>query len=146
MATKSRADKYFLPTGISLIGGLLIIAPLFLKIPSDYATFVAKDTLNKSETINRDRIAQRKATADLIKKTGLLPFGRTLRIIDYDDGHKPPKLTRQTLQHYLADEVVFVYDRSSTCIGKIQNRRFIWKRDSSTVCNDAPVINSDSEY
>ncbi|MBD2773330.1 hypothetical protein [Iningainema tapete] len=142
--TKSRADKYLFPTGISLFGGLLIAAPLFLKVPSDYTTFAVKDSLQQSEEINRERINQRKETADLIRKTGLLPEGRTLRIVDYDDGIKPPKLKRQILQSYLADQVLFVYDRSNICIGKIENRRFIWKRKTNAACNNAPVINEDS--
>lgn len=141
---KSRADKYLLPTGVAAFGGLLIIAPLFLKAPSDYATFAAKDSVKQSEEVNRDRIQQRKQTAELIRKTGLLPEGSTLRIVDYDDGAKPPKIKRQILQSYLADQVLYVYDRSNTCIGKIENRQFIWKRKSTDACNNAPVISEDN--
>lgn len=140
----SRADKYIFPSGVALVGGLLIVAPLFLKAPADYATFAAKDTLQQSETINRDRITQRKTTADLIRETGILPEGRSLKLIDYDNSNKRPKLRKQTLQHYLADEVVFVYDRSNICAGRIENRTFIWKGDNSTACENAPVMNSDN--
>lgn len=140
----SRADKYIFPTAVAAVGGILIIAPLFLQMPSEYATFATKKQLTASEEVNRDRIAQRKTTAELIEKTGLLPEGKTLRLIDYDNGTKRPKVRKQTLQHYLADEVIFVYDRSNICAGKIANRKFIWKGDSSIACKNAPVIDSDN--
>jgi hypothetical protein len=140
----TRADKYIFPTAVAGLGGLLIIAPLFIQVPSEYATFATKKQLAESEAINRDRIAQRKITADLIQKTGLLPEGKSLRLIDYDNSTKRPRIKNQTLQHYLADEVVFVYDRSNICAGRIANRKFTWKGDSSTACKDAPVINSDN--
>lgn len=137
----TRTDKYFLPTAIAFFGGVLIVLPLFVQAPSDYVTFLTKKQLAQSEAINRDRIVQRKTTATLIEKTGLLPEGKTLRLIDYDNGIKRPKIRNQTLQHYLADEVIFVYDRSNICTGKIANRKFMWKGDSSNACIDAPVIN-----
>lgn len=140
----SRADKYIFPTAVAGVGGALIIAPLFIQVPSEYATFATKKQLADSEAINRDRIQQRKTTAELIEKTGLLPEGKSLRLIDYDNSSKRPRIKSQTLQHYLADEVVFVYDRSNICAGKIANRKFTWKGDSSTACKDAPVINSDN--
>jgi len=140
----TRADKYIFPTAIAGLGGALIVAPLFIQVPSEYATFATKKQLAESEEVNRDRIQQRKTTAELIQKTGLLPEGKTLRLIDYDNGKKRPRIKNQTLQHYLADEVIFVYDRSNICAGRIQDRKFIWKGDSSTACTNAPVINSDN--
>ncbi|GAX46178.1 hypothetical protein NIES4075_71990 [Tolypothrix sp. NIES-4075] len=140
----SRADKYIFPTSVAALGGALIVAPLFIQVPSEYATFATKKQLASSEEIQRDRIQQRKTTAELIQKTGLLPEGKTLRLIDYDNGTKRPRIKSQTLQHYLADEIVFVYDRSNICAGRIQDRKFVWKGDSSTACKNAPVINSDN--
>ncbi|MGI8502181.1 MAG: hypothetical protein ACR2LR_13755 [Hassallia sp.] len=140
----SRADKYIFPTAVAFLGGALIVAPLFLVMPSEYTTFATKKQLAVSEEIQRSRIQQRKTTAELIQKTGLLPEGRSVRLIDYDNSDKRPRLKNQTLQHYLADEVVFVYDRSNICAGRIQDRKFIWKGDSSTACSQAPVINSDN--
>ena len=140
----TRADKYIFPTGVAALGGVLILAPLFLQVPSEYATFTTKKKLAASEEINRSRIQQRKTTAELIQKTGLLPEGKTLRLIDYDNSTKRPRIKNQTLQHYLADEIVFVYDRSNICAGRIENRKFIWKGDSSAACTQAPVINSDN--
>ena len=139
----SRADKYIFPSSVAALGGALILAPLFLQMPSEYTTFATKKQLAISEEINRDRIQQRKTTADLIQKTGLLPEGRSLRLIDYDNSKTRPRLRKQTLQNYLADELIFVYDRSNICAGRIQNRKFTWKGDSSTACKNAPVINSD---
>lgn len=140
----SRTDKYTVPTIISGIGGLLIIAPLFFQVPANYATFQVKQQVAASEEVNRDRIAQRKKTAELIQKTGLLPEGRSYRLIDYDDSNKRPRVKSKSLQAYLADEVVHVYDRSNVCIGVIKNRKFTWKGDSKTACNGAPQINSDN--
>jgi len=140
----SRADKYIFPTSVAGLGGLMIIAPLFIQVPSEYATFATKKQLAESEEIQRSRIAQRKTTADLIQKTGLLPEGRSVRLTDYDNSKKRPRIKSQTLQHYLASEVVFVYDRSNICAGRIQDRKFIWKGDTSTACKNAPVINSDN--
>ena len=140
----SRADKYILPSSIAVIGGALILAPLFLQMPSEYTTYATKKQLAVSEEINRDRIQQRKTTADLIQKTGLLPEGRSLRLIDYDNSTTRPRLKKQTLQNYLADELIFVYDCSNICAGRIQNRKFTWKGDSSAACKNAPVINSDN--
>ena len=139
----SRADKYIFPTAVAALGGVLIVAPLFIQVPSEYATFATKKQLASSEEIQRSRIQQRKTTAELIEKTGLLPSGKTLRLIDYDNSTKRPRMKNQTLQHYLADEVIFVYDRSNICAGRIENRKFIWKGDTSTACKNAPVINSD---
>ncbi len=140
----SRADKYILPSGVAFLGGLFVIAPLFLKAPSDYATYTAREALEQTEEINRDRIKQRKQTADVIRQTGVLPEGRTLTIVGYvDNAQRPPGLKQRTLNRYLPDQVIHVFDESGICIGKIQNRKFIWNRQDASACDNAPVISLD---
>lgn len=137
----SRSDKYMVGSGIAFLGGVVIIAPLFLKAPSDYATYTARESLEQSEEINRNRIQQRKKTADVIKATGVLPEGRTLTITGYvDNNQRPPGLKRKTLNRYLLDQIVHVYDESGRCIGKIENREFLWYRQDASACDNAPVI------
>jgi hypothetical protein len=140
----SRADKYILPSGVAFLGSALIIAPLFLKAPSDYATYTARETLEQSETINRARIKQRKQTADVIRQTGVLPEGRILTIVGYVDNEKrPPGLKPKTLNRYFPDQIVHVFDESGVCVGLIQNREFVWNRQNASACKNAPVVTSD---
>lgn len=140
----SRADKYILPSGVAFLGGVFILAPLFLKAPSDYATYTARKTLEQSEVTNRDRIKQRKQTADVIRQTGVLPEGRTLTIVGYvDNDQRPPGVKPKTLNRYLPDQVVHVFDESGVCVGVIQNRQFVWNRQNASACKNAPVISSE---
>jgi hypothetical protein len=138
----SRADKY-MPAALMGFAGLAFIAsPLFLNVSFQYQEYSTNNQLKSSENANRQEIIERKKTADLIKKTGLEVQGQTLRIVDYTDNpENPPYMKPTVLRAYLESQKVWVYDASGTCIGKIEKRKFLWKRENSKVCEKIPTLN-----
>ncbi|NEU76705.1 hypothetical protein PI95_030405 [Hassallia byssoidea VB512170] len=135
----------FLPyTLVSALGLGLLFLPQFISVRQNLVQAAAESEILTTENINRDRIKQRAQTAALMRKSGLLPEGKTLTILDYVDNPKrPPGIAKKRLNAYLSDEVVHVYDETRTCIGVIKNRQFLWKREHAATCVDAPVINTE---
>ncbi len=114
---------------------------MLLQVPADYQKFETKRRTSDSEDINRARIKERKETANLLQKTGLLREGKTLTIRDYeDDSKEKPGISNRTLLSYLEDEEVYVYDFKRMCIGKIKSRRFYWKHHYKGICDNAPTV------
>jgi hypothetical protein len=138
----SRADKYMPPALAGFAGLAMIASPLFLNLGPQYQEYSTTNQLNSSEKVNRQEIIERKKTADLIKKTGLEVQGKTLRVVDYiDNPDKPPYMKPGVLRTYLKSQQVWVYDERGICVGKIENKKFTWKRDNSKVCEGIPTLN-----
>ncbi|MBD2014321.1 hypothetical protein H6F96_10090 [Microcoleus sp. FACHB-53] len=144
----TRPNKYQKQATLGIVGLLFVASPFFLKLPFQFASFSASTQLEnetalsiaqvaQSEELERTRIAQRKETADKLKETGVLPSGDKLKIRDYYDNSKwNPK---PNVTGFLADEIIYVYDSAGACIGKIQNRKWLWKHFYANVCVNAPV-------
>jgi hypothetical protein len=143
----TRANKYQKQATLGIVGLLLTGSSLFLKLPSQFQAFnvnsqleaeaaIAQAKVENSEDIERRRIEQKKETADTLKRTGVLPTGQKLKIRNYYDNpkHNPNPDTTG----FLADETMFVYDSAGVCIGKIQNRKWLWKYWYTPACKNAP--------
>jgi hypothetical protein len=144
----SRPNKYQAQASLGIAGLVLIATPLFIKLPSQFSSFNSateletelaqeKAQLEANEALERARIEQRKQTADKLKETGVLPSGQKLIIRDYFD--TPKWNPKPTTTAFLKDETVYVYDSAGACIGKIQNRKWLWKHFYQNICNNAPV-------
>jgi hypothetical protein len=144
----SRPNKYQAQASLGIAGLILIATPLFIKLPNQFNAFnssteleteLAKEKaqLEANEALERARIEQRKQTADKLKESGVLPSGDKLIIRDYFDNPKWNPKPNTTA--FLEDETVFVYDSAGACIGKIQNRKWLWKHFYQNICNNAPV-------
>ncbi len=140
-------SKHQAQFGLILVGSALIASPLFLRLPSQFQAFNTATQLDRdvaqaraevkaSEDIERSRIEQRKETADTLKRTGVLPTGQKLKLRGYYD--TPKKDPKPDVTGFLADETVFVYDSAGACIGKIQNRKWLWKTHYPPICNNPP--------
>ncbi len=144
----NRPNKYQAQASLGIAGLVLIATPLFIRLPSQFYAFNSatelstelaqeKAKLEASEDLERARIEQKKQTADRLKETGVLPTGDKLIIRDYFDTQKwNPKPTTTA---FLKDETVYVYDSAGVCIGRIQNRKWLWKHFYQNICNNAPV-------
>jgi hypothetical protein len=144
----SRPNKYQAQASLGIAGLLLIATPLFIRLPSQFYAFNSateletelaqeKAQVEANEALERARIEQRKQTADKLKETGVLPSGQKLIIRDYFDDPKWNPHPNTTA--FLADETVYVYDSAGACIGRIQNRKWLWKHFYQNICNNAPV-------
>jgi uncharacterized membrane protein len=144
----TRPNKYQAQASLGIAGLVLIATPLFIRLPSQFYAFNSatelstevaqeKAKLEASEDLERARIEQKKQTADRLKETGVLPNGNKLIMRDYFDNLKwNPKPTTTA---FLKDETVYVYDSAGVCIGKIQNRKWLWKHFYQNICHNAPV-------
>jgi hypothetical protein len=144
----TRPNKYQAQASLGIAGLVLIATPLFIKLPSQFHSFnstteleteLAKEKaqLEASEDLERARIEQKKQTADKLNETGILPTADKLIIREYFDNSKWNP--NPTTSAFLEDETVYVYDSAGICIGKIQNRKWLWKHYYQNVCNNAPV-------
>lgn len=144
----SRPNKYQKQASLGIVGLFLIASPILLKLPSQFHAFNSstqleteaakeKAEVETSEEIERTRIEQKKQTAEKLKQTGILPSGDKLKIRDYYDNSKRNPNPNTT--GFLKDETVFVYDSAGVCIGKIQQRKWLWKHFYQNVCDNAPA-------
>lgn len=137
-------NRYQKQFGLILVGSALVASPLFLRLPSQFQAFNTETQLDQevaqaraetkaSEDIERSRIEQKKQTADTLKKTGVLPESTRLKIRRYYDNPKHDPKPDTT--GFLKDELVYVYDSAGVCIGRIQNKKWLWKHYYTTkVC------------
>ena len=130
--------KYTLPTGLGVTGLICVVSPLIFKLPAQFKSFDAAQQIEQSEQVERSRIAQRRETADTLAKAGVLPSGQKLKIRKYFDN--PKHDPRPDTTGWLAKETVFVYDAGGICIGKIQNRKWLWTHYYENVCNNSPAM------
>lgn len=141
-------NKYQLQASLGLISLFLTASPLFLKLPAQYQAFnknsemevdaaIAFSKTRTSEQIERERIQQRKETADTLQRTGILPTHQKLKIRRYFDN--PKRNPNPDTTGYLEDETVYVYDSAGICIGRIENRQWFWKYWYKSACNDSPA-------
>jgi hypothetical protein len=141
-------NKYQLQASLGLISLCLTASPLFLKLPAQYQAFnknsemevdaaIAYSKTRTSEQIERERIQERKETADTLQRTGILPTHQKLKIRRYFDN--PKRNPNPDITGYLEDETVFVYDSAGICIGRIENRQWYWKHWYKNACDNSPT-------
>jgi hypothetical protein len=142
-----RPNKYQKQATLGIVGLLFVASPFVLKLPFQFVAFSASTQLEnetafskakiaQSEDLERTRIEQKKETADKLKEAGVMPTGVRLKIRDYYDTpkHNPnPETTG-----FLESETVYVFDSAGVCIGKIQQRKWLWKHFYANVCNNVP--------
>jgi hypothetical protein len=144
-------NRYAKQAMLGLLGISLICSPFFFKLPAQFSVFnfsnqietetkKAKAEIEGSEQVEIVKIEQRKTTADALKKAGVMPSGNRLKIRRYYDNskHDPKPET----SGFLAAELVYVYDSSGVCIGRIQNKKWLWKYYFTYACDNAQVHRS----
>lgn len=103
-------NSYQAPATLGLLGLLCVASPLVFKLPAQFRTFNASTQmqtamtleqayLQSKEELQRNRIQQRKETADTLEKAGVLPNGQKLKIRGYTDDPQEESATRN---HWLA--------------------------------------------
>jgi hypothetical protein len=141
-------NKYQLQASLGLFSLFLTASPLFLKLPAQYQAFnknsemevdaaIAYSKTRTSEQIERERIQERKETADTLQRTGILPTHQKLKIRRYFDN--PKRNPNPDITGYLEDETVYVYDSAGICIGRIENRQWYWKHWYKNTCDNSPA-------
>ncbi len=115
-----------------LVGIGLIALPFFVKIPGQFTAFNAANQLETDEKIERQRIAERKKTADKLNEAGVMPEAEVLKILRYYD--TPKRDPKPETTGYLADQTVIVVDSAGRCIGRIRNKKWEWKHYYTGVC------------
>ncbi|MBN3948440.1 MAG: hypothetical protein HWQ38_19080 [Nostoc sp. NMS7] len=121
-------SKYQSPTILGAIGLALIASPLLLGIPLGFAKF----NLQKSEELSQWRSQQKAITAKKLDELGIMPEFKKLKFVRYLD--TPKRNPKPDTTGYLNDETVIVYDSAGRCIGKIENRKWLWKYHYKNVC------------
>ncbi len=147
-APRRYPNRYAKQALLGLAGLSLIAIPLLFKLPTQFSLFdwnnqleaetkKEKAEIESSEDIERTKIQQRRTTADTLNKAGVMPSGNKLKIRKYYDNPKHDPKPETTA--YLASDLIYIYDSSGKCIGRIQNRKWLWKYYFTYACNDVPV-------
>ncbi|MBD2472274.1 hypothetical protein [Nostoc sp. FACHB-145] len=134
--------KYQKQALLGLLGMGLIISPWLSQLPAQFKTYNSGITIRESEELERIKAEQRAATADKINELGVMPSFRKLRISDYLDSSRFNP--RPNTTGYLEDEIVFVYDSTGLCIGRIEQRQWKWKYRFKNSCKNSPVYQNSS--
>jgi len=146
----SEVSKYQSQATLGLLGIGIIALPIFFKLPSQFGAYnatlqiensaaIAQSQTKASENVERSRIEQKKITADAIHDSGILPSGDKLKINNYT--YDPKVDPEPTTAGYLADETVFLYDNAGTCVGKIANRKWLFKAwFQDDICKNSPAL------
>lgn len=141
--------SYQKQASLGIVGIALVASPLFFRLPGQFHVFnavsesqseLSSETarIKASEDLERAKILQRKQTADVLKKSGMIPVGDKLKIRGYyDNHHRDPK---PEVTGFLADDKVYIYDSAGVCIGRIENRQWKWKKYYPPICNNAPAL------
>ena len=129
--------KYQKQAMLGLLGMGLIASPWLSQLPAQFKTYSHGITIRESEEIERIKAEQRAETADKINSLGVTPSFSKLRIRNYLDSKK--RNPRPDTTGYLEDELVFVYDSTGRCIGRIEERQWKWKYRFRGACNDSPL-------
>lgn len=94
------------------------------------------ETLRNKEELKRIRITERAKTSEELFSKGIAPNTSTLRIRRYFDN--PKQDPKPDTTGWGADEVVYVYDSSGLCIGRIESEKWLWKHRIKNACNGRP--------
>lgn len=142
-------SNYQKQASLGLIGIALVASPLFFRLPGQFSVFntanqsatdLSTETarIKASEDLERFKVRERKQTAEILKKSGMIPVGDKLKIRGYFDNprHDPKPETTG----FLASDKVYVYDSAGTCIGRIEDRQWKWRKYYPPICNNAPAL------
>ncbi|MBD2770659.1 hypothetical protein [Iningainema tapete] len=94
------------------------------------------ENLLTQEELERSRILERAKTSEQLYKSGLAPNSSKLRVRRYFD--TPKHDPKPDTTGWGVDEVVYVYDSSGKCIGRIENNQWYWKHRYQNACNGRP--------
>jgi hypothetical protein len=141
--------SYQKQAALGLIGAGLIVSPLFIRLPGRFSVFnqlhksaynLASESakIRASEDLERFKIDQRKQTADILNKSGMLPSGDKLKIRGYF--YNPHKDPNPEVTGFLESDRVWVYDSAGVCIGLIEERTWKWKKYYPPICSKAPAM------
>ncbi|MBD2302867.1 hypothetical protein [Nostoc sp. FACHB-190] len=129
--------KYQKQALLGLLGLGLIISPWLSQLPAQFKTYNSGITIRESEELERIKAEQRAATADKINELGVMPSFKKLRINDYLNSKRFNP--RPNTTGYLEDEIVFVYDSTGKCVGRIEQRQWKWKYRFKNACKNSPL-------
>lgn len=125
-------NKYQPQATLGIVSLILVASPLFFKLPAQFEAFNTSTDLELETAKEKALIEQQKLVADKLKETGVLPPTNNLIMRDYFDN--PKRNPKPTTTAFRKDETVFVYDSAGICIGKIQNRKWLWKHYYQGIC------------
>lgn len=139
---------YFKQIFLGMFAGAILITPVLLQLPGQVSAFItdaflkaeaeiAQSELTTSEQQQRNRISEKRKTADSLYSAGILPSATKLKIRRYLDN--PKRDPKPDTTGWLSDEVVFVYDSAGVCIGRIQDRQWKWKHHVENACDGLPT-------
>jgi hypothetical protein len=123
------SSKYQSPAILGVIGLLLIASPLVFRMPLNFQKF----NLQGSEELEQYRLQQKAQTADKLDKLGIMPSFRKLKVRKYFDS--PKRNPKPDTTGFLDDDIVIVYDSFGRCIGRIEDRKWLWKYHYKNVCS-----------
>lgn len=124
----SSSSKYQSPAVLGIIGLLLIASPLVFRLPLSFSKF----NLQSSEEFEQYRLQQKANTANKLDQLGVMPEFSRLKIKGYRDN--PNRNPKPDTTGFFDDETVIVYDSLGRCIGRIQNRQWLWKYYYRNTC------------
>ncbi|BAT56938.1 hypothetical protein NOS3756_59500 (plasmid) [Nostoc sp. NIES-3756] len=133
--------KYQKQALLGLFGMGLIASPWLSKLPAQFNTYNTATTIQQSEELERIKAEERAATSQKINELGVSPSFKKLRMQNYLD--TPKRNPRPNTTGYLEDELIFVYDSTGMCIGRIEERQWKWKYRFKGACNDSPLYFDD---
>ncbi|MEJ1932145.1 hypothetical protein WDZ92_18060 [Nostoc sp. NIES-2111] len=133
--------KYQKQALLGLFGMSLIASPWLSKLPAQFNTYNTATTIQQSEELERIKAEERAATSQKINELGVSPSFKKLRMQNYLDTHS--RNPRPNTTGYLEDELIFVYDSTGMCIGRIEERQWKWKYRFKGACNDSPLYSDD---
>ncbi|WP_254625661.1 hypothetical protein [Nostoc sp. TCL240-02] len=122
------SSKYQSPAILGMLGLLLIASPLVFRMPLNFQKF----NLQNSEELEQYRAQAKSNTAEKLDKLGIMPSFKKLKFRRYLDDPRRNPMPDTT--GYLDDEVVIVYDSAGRCIGRIEERKWLWKHHYKNVC------------
>lgn len=122
------SSKYQSPAILGITGLLFIASPLVFRLPLNFSKF----NLQSSEELEQYRLQQKANTADKLNQLGVMPEFSKLKMRKYRDN--PRNDPKPDTTGYLEDETVIVYDSLGRCIGRIQNRQWLWKYRHQNTC------------
>ena len=118
---------------LGLAGIAVCAIPMLLPLIPKITTYAQSERLKAEEELQRATIAERAKTSEALYQAGIAPTATRLRIRRYiDTSSRDPK---PDTTGYGASELVYVYDSTGVCIGKIEQNQWYWVHKHNDACN-----------
>jgi hypothetical protein len=118
---------------LGLVGIAHTAIPTAMPLIPKIATYAASERLKAEEELRRTTITERAKTSEALYQAGVAPTATTLRIRRYIDN--PKRDPKPDTTGYGALELVYVYDSTGMCIGKIEQNQWYWVHKHNDACN-----------